>query len=193
MQRQLLAALLTIILNPAFSQSADTLKRIDELFASWNNDTPGGAVMVTRGETVIYNKAFGLADLEHSTPNKTTTIFECGSVSKQFTATAALLLVKDGKLKHDDDVRKYIPELPVYDSPIRVQHLLNHTSGLKDWGSVGAISGWPRTTRVYTNELALQIICRQKSLNFTPGAEYSYSNANYTLLVYLVERISKQT
>jgi CubicO group peptidase (beta-lactamase class C family) len=185
--------LILIACSTSFSQPVDTVTQMDRLFAAWNNDTPGGAVLVTRGDKILYNKAFGLADLEHDVPNRTTTIFESGSVSKQFTATAALLLVREGKLALEDDVRKYIPELPAYGAPVRVRHLLTHTSGLKDWGSVGSISGWPRTTRVYTNELALQIICRQKSLNFAPGAEYSYSNSNYTLLVVLVERISKQT
>jgi CubicO group peptidase (beta-lactamase class C family) len=172
------------------AQPIDTVRKIDELFASWNNGTPGGTIMVTRGSDILYNKAFGLADLEHQVPNLTNTIFEAGSVSKQFTATSALLLILDGKLNYEDDVRKYIPELPVYDAPILIRHLLTHTSGLKDWGSIAAVGGWPRTTRVYTNDYALQIICRQKSLNFTPGAEYSYSNSNYTLLVFIVERIS---
>jgi CubicO group peptidase (beta-lactamase class C family) len=193
MQRILCTSLLLLFFIAAQAQEVDTVQQIDLLFSHWNNDTPGGAVLVKRGENILYNKAFGMADLEHNVPNRTTSIFECGSVSKQFTATAALLLVKEGKLKLDDDVRKFIPELPVYDAPIRVQHLLNHTSGLKDWGSVGGLSGWPRTTRVYTQELALQIICRQKTLNFTPGAEYSYSNSNYSLLVTLVERISGQS
>jgi CubicO group peptidase (beta-lactamase class C family) len=184
--------LLCLACDFADAQPADTISLIDNLFSSWSNDTPGGAILVERGGRIFYNKAFGLADLEHNVPNRTTTIFEAGSVSKQFTATAALLLIDEGKLALDDDVRKYIPELPVYDAPIRVRHLLNHTSGLKDWGSVGAISGWPRTTRVYTQELAMQIICRQRSLNFTPGNEYSYSNSNYTLLVELVTRIAKQ-
>jgi CubicO group peptidase (beta-lactamase class C family) len=174
------------------AQQADTVAMIDKLFSSWSNDTPGGAILVERGGRIIFNKAFGMADLEHNVPNRTTTIFEAGSVSKQFTATAALLLIDEGKLKLDDDIRKYIPELPVYEAPIRVSHLLNHTSGLKDWGSIGAISGWPRTTRVYTQDLAIQIICRQRSLNYTPGSEYLYSNSNYTLLVELVERIAKQ-
>lgn len=124
--------------------------------------------MVARGKQIIYDKAFGLADLEHNVPNVPSTIFEAGSVSKQFTAMAALLLVKEGKLSLQDDVRKYIPELPAYPTTVRVKHLLNHTSGLKDWGSVAAISGWPRTTKVYTQDLALQIICRQSTLNFTP-------------------------
>ncbi|MBL7833566.1 MAG: beta-lactamase family protein [Cyclobacteriaceae bacterium] len=174
----------------AHAQSADTISRIDEIFTHWNNATPGGSVLVSRNGSVIYHKAFGLADLEHNVPNTTETIFEGGSVSKQFTAASLLLLATEGKLSTQDDVRKYIPELPVYDAPVTIQHLLNHTSGLKDWGSIGSLTGWPRTTRVYTQELALDIICKQRSLNFTPGTEYSYSNSNYTLLVTIVERVS---
>lgn len=174
----------------AHAQPSDTLSRIDEIFTHWNNATPGGSVLVSRNGSVIYHKAFGLADLEHNVPNTTETIFEGGSVSKQFTAASILLLATEGKLSAQDDVRKYIPELPVYDAPITIQHLLNHTSGLKDWGSIGSLTGWPRTTRVYTQELALDIICQQKSLNFTPGTEYAYSNSNYTLLVTIVARVS---
>ena len=77
-----------------------------------------------------------------------------------------------------DDVRKYIPELPSYGTPIKIIHLLNHTSGLKDWGSIGWLAGWERTTKVYTQDIGLDIIFKQKSLNFTPGSEYSYSNSN---------------
>lgn len=175
------------------AQSPDTLQRIDQLFSRWNNATPGGVVTVERHGKVIYNKAFGLADLEHNVPNTTNTIFEAGSVSKQFTAFAILLLESEGKLSLQDDVRKYVPELPVYEGTITIQQLLNHTSGLKDWGSVGSLTGFPRTTRVYTLELALHIICQQKSLNFYPGSEYSYSNSNYTMLVAIVERISRQS
>ncbi len=174
----------------AQSQAVDTTRLIDEIFSHWNNATPGGSVLVSKGETVIYQKAFGLADLEHNVPNTTETVFEAGSVSKQFTAASILLLSAEGKLSAQDDVRKYIPELPVYDAPILIQHLLNHTSGLKDWGTIGSLTGWPRTTRVYTQALALEIICKQKSLNFTPGTEYSYSNSNYSLLVTIVERVS---
>lgn len=188
----LLCAFCTLFFS-AQSQTADTLNRIDEIFTHWNNATPGGSVLVSRGDKIIYHKAFGLADLEHNVPNTTETIFESGSVAKQFTAASILLLVTEGKLSTQDDVRKYIPELPVYDAPILIQHLLNHTSGLKDWGSIGSLTGWPRTTRVYTQELALEIICKQKSLNFTPGTEYSYSNSNYSLLVTIVERVAKQS
>ncbi|QOI98754.1 MAG: beta-lactamase family protein [Flammeovirgaceae bacterium] len=182
--------LLCILLQ---AQPADTLKQVDELFSSWNNATPGMAVAIERNDQLIYNKAFGLADLERSVPNTTNTIFECGSVSKQFTAAAILLLAKEGKLSLSDNVRKYIPELPEYDTPITIQHLLNHTSGLKDWGVIYGLAGWPRSTRVYTQELSFDIVFKQRSLNFTPGSQYSYSNSNYVLLVLITERVSGQS
>jgi CubicO group peptidase (beta-lactamase class C family) len=184
----------TLFVSSAVSaQSIDTLGAIDKIFSNWSNATPGGSILVSRGDKIIYHKAFGLADLEHNVPNTTETVFEAGSVSKQFTAASILLLASEGKLSVQDDVRKYIPELPVYDAPILIQNLLNHTSGLKDWGVIGSLTGWPRTTRVYTQELALEIICKQKSLNFTPGTEYSYSNSNYSLLVTITERVSGQS
>jgi len=176
-------------ISSAFAQP-DQLKKIDQLFSSWNNATPGVAVAVQQGDKIIYNKAFGLADLEHNIPNTTETIFESGSVAKQFTAMSILLLAADGKLSLTDDIRKYVPEIPKYTTTITIQMLLNHTSGLKDWGSVGSLTGWPRTARVYTQDLALQIMSKQKSTNFTPGTEYSYSNANYSCLVTIVERVS---
>jgi CubicO group peptidase (beta-lactamase class C family) len=193
MKRFLTVACICVVTLSIQAQSTDTIARINEIFTHWNNATPGGSVLVSIGDRILYNKAFGLADLEHNVPNTTETIFEAGSVSKQFTAASILLLATEGKLSAQDDVRKYIPELPTYDAPILIQHLLNHTSGLKDWGVIGSLTGWPRTTRVYTQALALEIICKQKSLNFTPGTEYSYSNSNYSLLVTLVERVSGQS
>jgi len=182
------------VTGTAYAQRIDTLQQIDVLFSKWGNTTgPGVAIAIERDQAIIYNKAFGLADLEHGVPNTTETIFESGSVAKQFTAMSILLLVADGKISLTDDIRKYVPEIPKYSTPITIQHLLNHTSGLKDWGSVGALSGWPRTTKVYTLELALQIMSKQKSTNYAPGTEYSYSNANYSLLVIIVERVSGQT
>lgn len=182
--------ILLVAAHLAGGQSADTLNRIDALFASYHNATPGVSIAISRNGNLLYRKAFGLANLEHEIPNTPETIFENGSVSKQFTAAAILLLVKEGKLSLQDDVRKYVPELPVYDRPITIQHLLNHTSGLKDWGVVFGVTGWPRTTRVYTQELSFDVVFRQKTLNFTPGSEYSYSNSNYVMLVLIIERIS---
>lgn len=178
------------LITSAFAQTADQLKKIDQLFSVWNNATPGVAVAVQQGDKIMYNKAFGLADLEHNVPNTPSTIFESGSVAKQFTAMSILLLAAEGKLSVTDDIRKYVPEIPKYNATITIQMLLNHTSGLKDWGSVGSLTGWPRTTRVYTQDLALQIMSKQKTTNYTPGTEYSYSNSNYSLLVTIIERVS---
>lgn len=167
------------------------LRRIDGLFARWNRPTtPGCALEVKDAGRPILYRAYGSADLEHITPIGPGTVFEAGSVSKQFTAAAILLLAEDGKLKLDDDVRKYVPELPDYEAPIRIRHLLNHTSGLRDWGSVAELGGWPRGTAAYTMDDVLAIIARQKALNFAPGSEYSYSNSGYTLLALIAARVS---
>lgn len=175
------------------AQQAEQLRKVDQLLSAWNNATPGVAVAIQQDNKIIYNKAVGLADLEHNVPNTTETIFESGSVAKQFTAMSLLLLAADGKVSLTDDIRKYVPEIPKYAVPVTLQHLLNHTSGLKDWGSVGSLTGWPRTTRAYTQDLALLIMSRQKSTNYTPGTEYSYSNANYSLMVTIIERVSGQS
>ena len=135
-------------------------------------------------------KAYGMADLEHDVRNTPDTIFEAGSVSKQFTAMAVQLLAGDGKLSLDDPVRKYIPELPDYGKPLTIRHMLSHTSGLRDWGSVESIAGWPRTTREYTHAHVLEIVSRQKSLNFDPGTKWSYSNTGFNLAAIIVSRVS---
>jgi CubicO group peptidase (beta-lactamase class C family) len=165
-------------------------KAVDEIFAKWSTSTPGCAVGVAVAGKPVLVKAYGMADLEHDVRNTPDTIFEAGSVSKQFTAMAVLLLAKEGKLSIDDPVRKYIPELPDYMVPLTIRHMLNHTSGLRDWGSVESIAGWPRTTREYTHGHVLDIVSRQKSLNFTPGDHYSYSNTGYNLSAIIVSRVS---
>lgn len=153
---------------------------------------PGCAVGVSLNGESVFEKAFGLAEMEHNIPNSAQTIFESGSVAKQFTAAALVLLQQDGKLDLDDPVRKYIPELPDYGAPLTIRHLLNHTAGLRDWGSVMALTGAGRGDRVVTQAIALDVIYRQKYLDFAPGAEYSYSNSGYQLAAEIVERVSKQ-
>jgi CubicO group peptidase (beta-lactamase class C family) len=172
---------------------ADSAQKVDAVFARWNEKTPGCAVGVSvRGEHVL-EKAYGMADLEHDVKNGPETIFEAGSVSKQFTAAAVLLLAHEGKLSLDDPVRKYIPELPDYGAPLTIRHMLTHTSGLRDWGSVASIAGWPRTTRVHTHAHVLDIVSRQRALNFPSGTRYSYSNTGYNLAAVLVSRVSGQS
>jgi len=153
---------------------------------------PGCAAAVSLNGETVFEKAFGLADMEFNIPNTPQTIFESGSVAKQFTAAAIVLLQQDGKLSLDDPVRKYIPELPDYGSPLTIRHLLNHTSGIRDWGTVMSLTGAGRGDRVISQDLALDVITHQRGLDFTPGSEYSYSNSGYNLLAIIVERVSKQ-
>jgi CubicO group peptidase (beta-lactamase class C family) len=170
---------------------ADAPAQLDRVFARWNQpQSPGCAVGVAQAGQPLLTRAYGLADLEHDIKNTPETIFEAGSVSKQFTAAAVVLLSLDGKLSLDDPIRKYIPEVPDYGTPILIRHLLTHMSGLRDWGSVAGITGWPRGARVHTHAHMLDIVSRQRALNFPPGAEYSYSNTGYNLLVVLVDRLS---
>src|SRR5438132_9529373 len=103
---------------------------------------PGCAVGVSLEGRPVFEKAFGMAEIEHSVPNTPQTIFESGSVAKQFTAASIVLLSLDGKLGLDDPVRKYIPELPDYGAPLTIRHLLNHTGGVRDWGTVMALTGY---------------------------------------------------
>ena len=163
---------------------------VDRVFAKWTSSTPGCAVGVAVAGQPVLARAYGMADLEHDVPNTPDTIFESGSVAKQFTAMAILLLVKDGKLSLDDPVRTHIPELPDYGMPLTIRHMLTHTSGLRDWGSVAGIAGWPRTTREYTHAHVLEIVSRQKALNFPPGTQWSYSNTGFNLAAIIVSRVS---
>jgi len=163
---------------------------VDAIFSKWSSTTPGCAIGVSVDGSVVLEKAYGMADLEHDVPNTPDTIFEAGSVSKQFTAAAVLLLAQNGKLSLDDPVRQYIPELPDYDTPITIRQMLQHTSGLRDWGHVAAIAGWPRTSRAHTHAHVLDIVSRQRSLNFEPGTRWSYSNTGYNLAAILVSRVS---
>lgn len=179
-----------------FSQAATpapAVAAVDAVFARWNASTPGCAVGVGLKGKPILDRAYGMADLERDVENAPDTIFEAGSVSKQFTAAAVLLLARDGKLSIDDPVRKYVPELPDYGVPLTIRHMLTHTSGLRDWGSIAGIAGWPRTQRAHTHAHVLDIVSRQKALNFNPGTNWSYSNTGYNLSAVIVSRVSGQS
>lgn len=181
--------------GPAVAQPAasDFQAKVDAIFKRWTPTTPGCAVGAdVKGQPVI-RRAYGLADLEHEVANRPETIFETGSVAKQFTAMAVLLLAKDGKLSLDDPVRKHIPELPASAAAVTVRQMLQHTGGLRDWGYIVAVPGWPRGSRVYTHEHVLDVLSRQQALNFAPGMNWSYSNSGYNLAVILVSRLSGMT
>lgn len=191
MKKVLTLLLLTCCYFTVAGQSLqDTLAQIDQLFSRFKADEPGCQLSISRNGQTIYSKAWGMADLEHQAPLSVTSIIEAGSVSKQFTAAAILLLEQQGKLSLNDDIRKYLPEIPDYGDVIRIRHLMHHTSGLRDWGSVMEIAGWPRTTKTYSNDDALMIVSHQKALNNKPGDEYIYSNSNFNLLALIVKRVT---
>ncbi len=188
----LLGLALAASLAPLQAQApADFPSKVDAIFASWDSTaTPGCAVGVSDAGRIVLERAYGMADLEHLVANRPDTIFEAGSVSKQFTAAAVLLLAQEGRLSLDDEARKYVPELPDYGTPLTIRNLLQHTSGLRDWGNIAGMAGWPRTTRVHTHAHVLDIVSRQRALNFEPGTDWSYSNTGYNLAAIIVSRVA---
>ena len=163
---------------------------VDPLFAEWDRaDSPGCAVAVYRDGKIAYARGYGSANLEHSIPIGPRTVFDIGSTSKQFTAACIGLLAQDGKLTVGDDVRKYVPELPDYGKTITLDHLLHHTSGLRDYLTLFALAGI--ASENLTGEFeTLAMLARQKKLNFDPGTEFLYSNSGYFLLSVVVQRAS---
>ncbi len=167
-------------------------QRIDKVFEPWTrSDAPGCAVSVSQSGRVVFEHGYGMADLEQGVANRPDTVFNIASLSKQFTSVAVLLLAEQGKLSLDDDVRKYVPEVPDYGKTITVRQLANHTSGLRDAPTLLALSGWNWVDDVPEARI-LDLVKRQKSLNFEPGSEYLYSNTGYELLATIVERLSGQ-
>lgn len=166
---------------------------VDEVFAPWDSgQTPGAAVAVVKDGAIVYKKGYGMANLEYDIPIVPSTVFHIASISKQFTVFAVLLLEKQGELSLDDDIRKYIPEVPDFGKTITLRHLANHTSGLRDQWNLLAMAGW-RLDDVITKEHVLKLVKNQKELNFDPGEEYLYCNTGFTLLAEVVSRVSGQS
>ena len=164
---------------------------IDRIFEKWNRPgSPGCAVAVMQNGQIIYKHGYGMADLEHGARITPSTPFHVASVSKQFTAAAIVLLAQAGKVSVDDDVRKYIPELPDYDWHITLRNLLHHTSGLRDQWDLLDLAGWRYSLDLITNQDVLDVVTRQKELNFPPGDRFLYSNTGFTLLGEIVKRVS---
>ncbi len=164
---------------------------IDKIFERWDRPgSPGCAVGVARRGEVVYKRGYGMANLEYGVRIRPDTIFESGSVAKQFTAAAIVLLALDGKLSLDDPVRKYVPELPDFGPPILIRHFLTHTSGLRSQWPMLTLAGRPPTQAVHTVAEILELVSGYKELNFKPGDEYLYNNTAFTLLSVVVERVS---
>ena len=165
----------------------------NELFAQWDNpDAPGFAVAVVRDGKIVYRSACGAANLEYGIPITSRTIFHVASVSKQFTCFAVALLAQEGKLSFDDEVRRFLPEVPDFGKRITIRHLIHHTSGLRDQWDLLVLAGW-RMDDVITKSDVLGLVRRQEELNFDPGERHLYCNTGYTLLGLIVERVSGQS
>jgi CubicO group peptidase (beta-lactamase class C family) len=189
--RYLVGVLLLICLlaarQYALADSAQE-KKVDQLFAAYNNPrTPGCALGIIRNGEFVYKRAYGSASLELAVPLSTHSLFDMGSISKQFTAASIVLAAEQGYLSLDDGVRKYIPELPDYGHPVSLRQMLHHTSGLRDIGNLLDFSGRNNEDIHAVSEL-LNLVTRQKGLNFQPGDEFLYSNTNYLLLGEVVHR-----
>ena len=167
--------------------------RVDKVFAEFDKSaSPGCALGIVRDGRMLYRNGYGSANLDFRLPITPNSIFDIGSTSKQFSTMAILLLEQDGKLKIDDDVRKYVPELRDYGAVITIRHLLNHTSGLRDYLTLADLALYDEDD-FYTDDDVLAMIARQKELNFAPGTDYLYSNSGFFLLSTIVKRVSGKT
>ncbi|MEQ8417331.1 MAG: serine hydrolase domain-containing protein [Imperialibacter sp.] len=165
---------------------------LDAIFAEFQNDaSPGCAVAVFQGDKVVFQKGYGLANIENNVPITTSTTFDIASVSKQFTAYAAALLLEQGKIALIDDIKAYFPELNDFPHQITIDQLIHHTSGLRDWPQTLAVAGWSMEDEL-TYEQILRMAFAQKDLNYEPGTEYSYTNTGYVLLAELVSRVAEE-
>ncbi|MEP7232982.1 MAG: serine hydrolase domain-containing protein [Ginsengibacter sp.] len=196
--KRILIIILTIIFGctiKTFAQSLpdSTIKKIDSLFLKWNTaNSPGCTVGIVRNDSLIFSKGYGMANLEYAISNEPQTLFHMASVSKQFTACSIVLLAKQGKLKLDDDIHKWLPWFPDLKEKITIRNLLNHTSGIRDQWQLLAISG-TRLDDVITQDQIIKILSKQQALNFKPGDKYSYSNSGFTMLAEIVKAVSGQT
>lgn len=176
--------------NASRSPVDSVTAKVDQLFARWNkSDSPGCSLGVSHNGAVVYERGYGIANLDYGLPITPASIFHVASITKQFTAMAIMILAQRGQLSLDDRVQRYIAELPDYGAQITLRHLLTHTSGLREGFRLrGLAEPRDRDTDVLVMRLA-----RQKALNFLPGSEFEYLNDGYALLGLIVERVSRQS
>ena len=184
-----LAFVASVCSSQLVAPNEPSLEAVDSIFEQKAADEPGCAVGVFRGDSLAYSRAFGMANLELEVPIAADTAFDVASMSKQFTATAILILERRGRLTLDDDVRLHLPELSEFTTVLTLRHLLHHTSGVRDHLVLGALIG-KRPGTGLTGKVAMDLLARQKTLNFPPGTGFEYSNAGYFLLGEIVSRAS---
>src|SRR3989442_3412059 len=190
----LLGAAGAVSLHAQRDGAADpTSAAIDSVFSRYDHTgTPGCALGVFRDGRMVYQRGYGMADLNQGIAITPRTVFYLASTSKQFTAMSIALLAEQGKVRLDDPVRKYVPELPPYADSITIRNLIHHTSGIRDYLNLWALSGRSFADEI-PEEVALDLIARQRAPDFPPGARFSYSNSGYHLLALIVNPVSSLT
>ena len=175
------------------SQNQSPEERLERVLSHWHSSAdPGGAVTVARQATPVFAGAFGRADVELGVDATNSTVFDTASLAKHVTGLAVAMLARGGRLSLDDDIRKYVPEVPDFGETITVRHLLHHTSGLRDFPGLMLLGDWHEYD-VITLEQVIALVEQQKELNFSPGTEYTYSNTGYSLLAEMIRRVTGQT
>lgn len=166
-------------------------EKIDALLQLFEKpNSPGLSIGIVQNGKIVYSKGIGLASIKNNISNNTKTIFSIASIAKQFTASCIWVLAQEKKLSLEDDIRKYLPEIPNYGTPIKIKHLLNHTSGIRNYHAIMDLQGFDYDLEYYNNETILQLASKQKGLNNKPEEKVLYSNTNYNLLTIIIERIS---
>jgi CubicO group peptidase (beta-lactamase class C family) len=172
----------------AGTETGDDNAVVDAIFASWDvRGSPGCALAVARDGILVYSRGYGYANLDYDIPITPQTVFDVASITKQFNAASLTMLALEGKLSLEDDVRKWLPELPEYDSPITLQHMIYHTSGLRDYLNLFPLAGRGDYYPISHAQI-LAMMVRQRALIFPPGDQYRYSNTAYMLLAQVLER-----
>ena len=189
MKKKIIAFLLYLLGFSGFGQAIES-NAIDSLFAEWNTtQSPGCALGIMRNGQLIYSKGYGMANLEYTIPNSDSTVFRIGSTSKQFTAACIILLVEQGRLTLDETLQEIFPDFPDYAKKITIRHLLNHTSGIRDYLQLSFLKGLGDDD-FYTDDDVMAWLVNQSDLNFEPGAEFLYSNSGYWLLGQIVLEVA---
>lgn len=214
----IMPGLIATLALPSFSQTIADLSNsqrlvkyqtnideVDTLLNPWNNtETPGASVIVIKDGRTLLKKGYGLSNIEKKTLIGPDTAFLLGSVTKQFTAMAIMMLAERGKLKYEDSLTKYFPEFPAYAEKITIRHLLNHTAGLPEYDALFLASNkmdrnWPRSIKSTPSDFeptsidALRILSQVNELCFTPGEKWEYSNSGYVILAQIVEKVSNES
>ncbi len=179
--------------SPQALQRDNRTRKADDLFSEWDTaETPGAVLAVIKDGRIIYERAYGMADLERNVPISLQSVFDIASTSKQFVAMSILLLEEQGKVSLDDDIRSYLPDFRDYGRTITIRHLIHHTSGIRDYMDLMYLAGMKHENSYHQSEI-IALVARQERLNFDPGDEFHYSNSGYLLLAEIIERVSGQT